>query len=78
MAGGYQGELLFVNSPSGLIMEELLLEAVYRGFVGGVGLGIRILYERMKPEVDLFSANERCFTEPSSFSPCGVGGCQAL
>jgi aldehyde:ferredoxin oxidoreductase len=33
-------------------MEEIPDESIYREFVGGNGLGIRILYERMKPLVD--------------------------
>ena len=52
MAVGYAGKVLLVNLTSGLTKEEPLPEAVYRNFIGGVGLGARILYERMKPEVD--------------------------
>jgi aldehyde:ferredoxin oxidoreductase len=32
--------------------EESLPEKVYRDFIGGQGLGAKILYERMKPKVD--------------------------
>jgi len=52
MAGGYAGKVLVVNLTSGLTKEEPLPEEVYRSFIGGVGLGVRILYERMKPKVD--------------------------
>lgn len=49
---GYSGRILFVNLTSGKMEEELLTEGTYRDFIGGAGLGVRILYERMKPKVD--------------------------
>jgi aldehyde:ferredoxin oxidoreductase len=49
---GYNGKILFVDLTSGSIKEENLPEQVYRDYIGGVGLGARILYERMKPNVD--------------------------
>ncbi len=51
MLGGYAGKILFVNLSKGSISEELLPERVCREFVGGYGLGIRILYEKMKARV---------------------------
>ncbi len=50
--GGYNGKILFVNLTSGSIKEESPPEKVYREFIGGQGLGTRILYERMKPNID--------------------------
>jgi aldehyde:ferredoxin oxidoreductase len=50
--GGYNGKVLFVDLTTGSIKEESLPEKVYRDFIGGQGLGARILYERMKPGVD--------------------------
>ena len=51
MLGGYAGKILFVNLSKGSISEELLPEQVCREFVGGYGLGIRVLYEKMKARV---------------------------
>ena len=51
MLGGYAGKLLFVNLSKGSINEELLPESVCREFVGGYGLGIRVLYEKVKAGV---------------------------
>ena len=48
----YAGKVLFVDLSDGRIREETPSEAIYRQFVGGNGLGIRILYERMKARVD--------------------------
>ena len=51
MLGGYAGKILFVNLSKGSISEELLPELVCREFVGGYGLGIRVLYEKMRAGV---------------------------
>jgi len=52
MVMGYNGKVLFVDLTLGSITEEGLPEKVYRDFIGGQGLGARILYERMKPKAD--------------------------
>jgi aldehyde:ferredoxin oxidoreductase len=52
MAGGYTGKIGFVDLGNGEIREEKLDEAVARGFIGGYGLGVRVLYERQKKGVD--------------------------
>jgi len=52
MPGGYTGKILFVDLTTGNIQEEFFKESLYREFIGGIGLGVRILYERMKPKSD--------------------------
>ena len=52
MAGDFTGKVLFIDLTSGLIEDTVLPEKIYRNFIGGIGLGARILYERMKPNVD--------------------------
>jgi aldehyde:ferredoxin oxidoreductase len=52
MAGGYMGKLLFVNLSTGEIREETPEESLYRDFIGGYGIGARILYSYQKGEVD--------------------------
>ena len=46
MAGGYMGKLLFVDLSSGKIDTERPKEALYRDFIGGYGIGARILYDQ--------------------------------
>jgi aldehyde:ferredoxin oxidoreductase len=48
----YAGKVLFIDLNDGSIREETLDERVYREFIGGNGLGIRVLYEKMKACVD--------------------------
>lgn len=52
MSGGYVGRVLLVDLTSGSTEEETLSEETYRGFLGGSGLGVRMLYEHVKPNVD--------------------------
>jgi aldehyde:ferredoxin oxidoreductase len=48
----YAGKVLFVDLTRGEIREERLPESTYRDFIGGNGLGVRVLYEKMKAGVD--------------------------
>ena len=52
MAGGYIGKLLVVNLSTGAIDPETPEEKLYRDFIGGYGLGARILYSNQKGGVD--------------------------
>jgi len=52
MANGYMGRLLFVDLTNGTLKEEPLDEKLCADFLGGYGIGARILYERMKPGAD--------------------------
>jgi len=46
------GKALFVDLSHGVCREEALSDELCRDFMGGYGIGARILYERMKPRVD--------------------------
>ena len=48
MKGGYCGKVLFVELSEGKIEELKPSEQTYRSFIGGTGLGVRFLYEKMK------------------------------
>jgi aldehyde:ferredoxin oxidoreductase len=52
MIKGYMGKILFVNLSTGEIQVETPDDSLYRNFLGGYGIGARILYDRMKPGVD--------------------------
>jgi aldehyde:ferredoxin oxidoreductase len=52
MTGGYAGKIAFVDLTTGEIKAEKLDETLARDFIGGQGLGARILYERQKKGVD--------------------------
>jgi aldehyde:ferredoxin oxidoreductase len=52
MAGGYIGKILFVDLSEGELKDEVLEEKLCRDFIGGYGIGARILYSRQKAGVD--------------------------
>lgn len=52
MTGGYMDKLLWVDLSQGIIREEALKEEIARNFMGGYGLGARILYSRQRAGAD--------------------------
>ena len=52
MTGGYAGKMGFVDLTTGEIEIETLDEGLARDFIGGQGIGARILFERQKKGVD--------------------------
>lgn len=52
MASGYMKKLLFVDLSDGEIKEEEPDEKLCHDYIGGYGIGARILYERQKARVD--------------------------
>jgi aldehyde:ferredoxin oxidoreductase len=51
MTGGYAGTLLFADLTGGTLEERPLTEDMARRFIGGYGLGARVLYSLMNPGV---------------------------
>ena len=49
--GGYMGKILRVNLTHGTFSEEKLNPVTLRQFIGGVGLGIKILYDEVSPAI---------------------------
>jgi aldehyde:ferredoxin oxidoreductase len=52
MPGGYMGQVAFVDLSSGSIGVEPVSEPMCRDFIGGYGLGVRVLFERQAKRVD--------------------------
>jgi aldehyde:ferredoxin oxidoreductase len=52
MAGGYMGKILFVDLSSGKIAVEMPDEKLYRDFIGGYGVGARIVFSRQRAAAD--------------------------
>ncbi|NLM46407.1 MAG: aldehyde ferredoxin oxidoreductase family protein [Firmicutes bacterium] len=49
---GYAGKMLFVDLTHGILTEKPLPEKLARLFLGGYGIGARILYDMMPPGAD--------------------------
>ncbi len=75
MAGGYIGKLLFVDLSTGKIKEETPEEDICRDFIGGYGLGARILYSRQKAGVDALGPENTLgiLTGPLTGTPTPLG-----
>jgi len=56
MMKGYGGKVAFVDLSTGEVREERLEEETARNFIGGHGLGVRTLFERMKKGADPLGA----------------------
>ena len=68
MIGGYAGKMLFVDLTRGELVERSLSEDLARSFLGGYGIGAKVLYEMMQPGVDPWAR-----TMLSAFSRTGYG-----
>ncbi len=75
MAGGYMGRSLMVDLSSGKVEEFCPEEKLLRDFIGGYGVGVRLLYQWQKPGTDpLGTDNIIGFaTGPLTGSPALVG-----
>jgi len=75
MAGGYMGKLLIVDLSAGRLTDEPLDEGLQRNFLGGYGVGARLIYDRQSAGVDPLSpANHLGFlTGPLTGTPAIVG-----
>jgi aldehyde:ferredoxin oxidoreductase len=75
MARGYAGKLLFVNLTKGTMEKETPDETLYRDFIGGYGVGARILYSRQKGGADPLGPENTLgiMTGPLTGSPAPLG-----
>ena len=52
MANGYMGKILWVDLSTKKLKDEVLDEKLCRKYIGGYGLGARILFSHQKPGVE--------------------------
>ena len=52
MRGGYTGKLLFVDLSNETFEEKPLTDEMADNFIGGYGIGAKVLYDAMKPGAD--------------------------
>ncbi len=75
MANGYMGSLLNVNLTEGKIAEEKLSDELCNKFIGGYGLGARLLYERIPAGADPLGPDNilGILTGPLTGTPAVIG-----
>ncbi len=74
MAHGYAGKLLFVDLTSGTLREETPDEGFYRAWIGGTGLGVRIIMERTKAGIDPLGPDNMLAFTTGPLTATGVYG----
>jgi len=52
MARGFMGKTLLANLSENQLIDEVLDEEIGRQFIGGYGIGARVLFSRQKAGVD--------------------------
>lgn len=74
----YMGKILFIDLTSGSINEEALSESIYRNFIGGEGLGAKILNERQAGKVDPLGPENIIGFTTGLLTGCGVSAASRL
>lgn len=78
MAKGYTGRVLVVDLTTGTVQEDKLEERLYRHFIGGLGLGVRLLYQRQSGKVDPLGEQNILGFIPGLLSGTGAPGSSRL
>ena len=75
MARGYMGKLLNVNLTTGQIEEELLDEKLCQDYIGGYGVGAKLLYDRIPVGANPLGPNNilGIWTGPLTGTPAVIG-----
>ncbi|MDP7532563.1 MAG: aldehyde ferredoxin oxidoreductase N-terminal domain-containing protein, partial [SAR202 cluster bacterium] len=75
MANGYMGKFLDVDLTKQEFEDLPLSEELTRDYIGGYGIGVKILYDRMKPNVDALGPDNilGLLTGPMTGTPCIEG-----
>ena len=71
---GYAGRLLRLDLTGGRITEDSLDGNTLKKYVGGTGLGAKILYEEVAPEIDWSSPENRLVLASGPLGGTRVGG----
>ena len=75
MANGYMGKILNVDLTTGSIESEALDESVCRDYIGGYGIGARLLYDRIPAGADPLGPDNilGLLTGPLTGTPAIIG-----
>jgi aldehyde:ferredoxin oxidoreductase len=73
---GYTGQILRVDLTTGRILEESLDRQILRKYIGGTGLGVRLMYAEVPPETDPLGPDAKLMflTGPVTASRLGTAG----
>ncbi len=63
-SGGYAGKILRINLTNKTSKEEELPLEVAKDFIGGAGLGIKYLFDEVKPGTDALGPDNKLILRP--------------
>jgi aldehyde:ferredoxin oxidoreductase len=72
--GGYAGKFLRVNLTDEELTEEVFDEGTLRKFLGGTGIGSKILYDEVPPEIDWSDPENRIILTSGPLGGTRIGG----
>ncbi len=75
MTSGYWNKLLRVNLTNREVTKEVIDDVTCKSFIGGAGIGAKILWEEVPPEINPFDANNRIIFSVGPFQGHPVPGC---
>lgn len=80
MQGGYMGKLLYVDLTRGTCIDRALSEELARSYIGGSGLGARLLYDQTGADTDPLGADNALMflTGPLTETPVPMAGRYAV
>jgi aldehyde:ferredoxin oxidoreductase len=73
MPESYAGRILHIDLTTGASREEQLSDSIYRSYLGGYGLGVQVLYDRLKAGTDPLSPGNLL-----GFVSCPLNGTPAV
>lgn len=71
---GYAGKFLRVDISEGKLSDEVFDEATLRKYLGGTGIGSKILYEEVPPDADWSDPVNRVIIGSGPLGGTAVGG----
>ena len=71
---GFQGTMLIIDLTEGKVRTENLDDGFARNYIGGVGFGIRLLYDRLAPHIDPLSPENMLVFASGPLSALGFMG----
>lgn len=69
---GYSGKILYVNLTDNRIREKVLNENLAKGFLGGRGLGVKLLWDEVKAGIDPLSPENALIFATGPLTGTGV------
>jgi aldehyde:ferredoxin oxidoreductase len=71
-SGGYTGKILRINLTDKTSKEEKLSLEVAKDFIGGAGLGIKYLFDEVKPGTDALGPENKLIFAPGPFTGTSI------